>query len=187
MSVLSDVDIVSAYQTGDLEIIDFSDECLRSSSYLLRLHTNLLLHDANTSVIDTKSTDTFSQFKSEDIPSDGFILEPGRIYLGASHERVRLGRTLCGELAILSCYARIGLQLNFGSNFVAATYGSSKPSRLTFELINMSRNAIRIYSGVKFCHIRFSYHNSPCRARYEGIYAGGEDIVPANFALKPAR
>lgn len=187
MSVLSDADILQAQNGAELEIIDFDVQCLRSSSYLLRLHDRLLVRDSAPVVIDSRSTDTASLFSEVTIPAEGYVLEPGKLYLASSVERLRLGHNLCADMGLLSCYARIGLNLNFGSNFVAATFGMGIASRLTLEIINLSHDRIRIYPGVKFCHLRFHQQLSPSRSPYSGIYAAGEQTLPTNFNLKPAR
>ena len=187
MSVLSDTDIFLIQNSEELMIVEMSNDCLRSSSYLLRLNDLILVRDGDPTIIDSRCTDTRSLFKEIKIPDIGFILEPQVLYLGASLEKLRLGNGICGELSLLSCYARIGINLNFGSNFVAATFGEDEPSRVVFEIINLSRDRILIYPGVKFCHLRLHKQKSRSKLSYSGIYSAGENIVASNFGRKPAK
>ncbi|QHC96692.1 MULTISPECIES: dCTP deaminase [unclassified Pseudomonas] len=187
MSVWSDTDILNGHNGEDLQIVDFNPDCLRSSSYLLRLHDRMLVRQSTAVTIDSRSTDTAALFTEVQIPPEGYVLEPGVLYLASSVERLRLGNNVCAEMGLLSCYARIGMNLNFGSNFIAATFGEREPSRLTLEIINLSRDNIRLYPGVKLCHLRVHQQRSPSRTTYSGIYAAGEQTLPTNFNLKPAR
>lgn len=187
MTVLSDGDILRAIDAGEVAIDGFDAGCMRPSSYVLRLSSDILVRDGSAKVIDTKSTDTQSLFRRDIIDVEGYPLLPNKLYLARSVECVSLSAGICGDLSLLSCYARLGLLLNFGSNQVAATYGLRGSSALTFEIMNLSQDTIVIYPEVKFCHLRISRHESKAKRSYGGIYSSGSAITPANFQRKPAR
>jgi dCTP deaminase len=185
--MFSNVDIEKEIAIGHLSIQDFNPECMRPSSYLLRLDKVILSMQEGIEEIDTKKTDTAEYFNEHVMTEDGFLLEPGGFYLGSSIEKISLPKSICADMFQLSCYARVGLSINFSSNLVAASFGISKPSSLTFEIKNESSRSIRIYPFVKFCHIRFHYHNSESTQVYRGIYSGQTQAKAANFNAKPAR
>lgn len=187
MSVLSNHDLTAAMELRQIVIDEFNADCVRPSSYLLRLSKYLLVRSGPPRVIDSKATDTNSMFNEIQIPETGYRLEPNVLHLARSVERIGLSAGICGDLGLLSCYARLGISLNFGSNQVAATYGEGRSSCVTFEVMNMSPDTVIIYPGVKFCHLRFFRHYSPSTVRYKGIYASGDVILAANFAEKPAK
>jgi len=185
--ILSNTDINSEIAKGNLKIADFNEDCMRPSSYLLRLNNSLLRLRDGFEEIDTKKTDTAQYFDSYDIAGEGLIVRPGDFYLGSSLEKLSIPLNMCADLFQLSCYARIGLSINFSSNLVASSFGISKPSALTFEIKNLSNRNIRIYPFVKFCHIRFQYHKTMASQKYNGIYSGQSTAKASNFKQKPAR
>ncbi|MFY8284334.1 dCTP deaminase [Pseudoalteromonas sp. SSMSWG5] len=185
--ILSNTDISSEITKGSLRIANFNEDCMRPSSYLLRLNNHLLRLRDGEAEIDTKKTDTADYFDSYEIGNEGFILKPGDFYLGSSVEKLSIPLSMCADLFQLSCYARIGLSVNFSSNLVASSFGISEPSTLTFEIKNLSNRDIRIYPYVKFCHIRFLYHETQASQKYNGIYSGQSVAKASNFEQKPAR
>jgi len=186
MSVLSNEEIKDHLKVGEIVIDGFEKACMRPSSYLLRISPDLLFRSGEPALIDTRVTDTRSLFTATTIPEDGYCLEPGVLHLARSVERISLTSSICGELGLLSCYARVGVSLNLGSNQVAATFGANRPSSIVFEIVNSSQDTLIIYPGVKFCHLRFARHLVPASVTYPGIYASGDSILPADFSRKPA-
>lgn len=185
--ILSNIDILDSLTSGNIVISDFIEDCMRPSSYLLRIDNKLLKMKSSNSEIDTKSCNTASIFDEIFIGEEGLIINPGDFFLASSIEKISLNHTICGDLFQLSCYARIGLNINFSSCHIAATFGINKPSAITFEIKNDSRNKIRIYPHVKFCHLRLQQHLTPASKQYTGIYAGKDEAMASNFHLKPAR
>ena len=185
--MLSNVDIIEFCKSGEIIIQGFEEECLRPSSYLLRIGNTILESKCCNSEIDTRSSDTASLFEKKIFNEDGIVLNPNILYLLSSHEKIGLSKQIYGELCQLSSLSRLGLCVNFSSTLVSATYGFKKPSSLTFEVINLSTNPIRIYPYVKFVHIKFGVHLSKCDMDYPGIYSGHSGPTPANFELKPSR
>ncbi|MEQ9968150.1 hypothetical protein ABRP72_03040 [Pectobacterium carotovorum] len=185
--IYSNKDIIDRLDKKNIEIVNFSSDCMRSSSYLLRIDDKILKMKSSDSIIDTKSTNTSSYFDELIMDDSGLVINPGEFYLGSSVEKISLDTTVCGELFQLSCYARIGLNINFSSCHIAATFGIDRPSAITFEITNNSPNKIKIYPRVKLCHLRFHQHLTPSTISYTGIYAKKDEIMASNFKLKPAR
>ncbi|MDO0821302.1 dCTP deaminase [Desulfosporosinus nitroreducens] len=184
----SNVEIESALSSGNLIIENYIEECLRPSSYLLRINNTIFEEKKdNGIIIDTKSTNTQSLFNEIVIDNKGYMLKPNTLYLFSSVERVSLTNELAGILNLLSSLARIGLCANFSSNLVAATFGCDKPSSITFEVANLSSASIIIYPYVKFCHISFFEHKVASSLIYNGIYSGHDLPKPADFSKKPSK
>jgi dCTP deaminase len=184
--MLSNVEILKEIKDGNIVIENFFEDCLKPSSYVLRISDKVYCLTHDLAEIDTKATNTNEFFVSKKIPEEGFLIVPGRFYLLSSIEKISLSSKIAGTLSQLSCYARIGLNTNFGSNHVSSTFGKINTSSITFEIKNEINRPIRIYPGVKFCHLNFFLHESESTLNYEGIYQGLEPI-PANFLLKPAK
>jgi dCTP deaminase len=185
--ILSSDCIKERINEGSFLIKNFQDSSIRPASYLLRLNKNILLMKQLDEEVDTKNTDTEHFFEALEIPDEGLVLKPNSFILGSSVELLSLPDDLCGELSQLSCYARIGLSINFSANYVAPTFGSSNPSSITFEIKNESCNDIRIYPKVNFCHIRFMKLTARVAKPYDGIYGGHSGPKAADFNRKPAK
>ncbi|MCC3705558.1 2'-deoxycytidine 5'-triphosphate deaminase [Rouxiella badensis] len=185
--IYSNKNIFDKLDEKNIEILNFSKDCMRSSSYLLRIDDKLLKMKKSDYVIDTKSTNTSSFFDEVIMDDSGLVINPGEFYLGSSVEKISLDTTVCGELFQLSCYARVGLNINFSSCHIAATFGIGRPSAITFEITNNSPNKIKIYPGVKLCHLRFHQQLTSSTLSYTGIYAEKDEAMASNFELKPAR
>jgi Deoxycytidine deaminase len=185
--IYSNKDILDGLEAEHIEILNFSRDCMRPSSYLLRIDAKLLKMKPTDSIIDTKSTNTSFFFDDVIMSDSGLVINPGEFYLASSVEKISLDSTVCGDLFQLSCYARIGLNINFSSCHIAATFGVGRPSAITFEIINNSPNKIKIYPGVKFCHLRFTRHVTPSSVIYTGIYSERDEAMASDFELKPAK
>ncbi|WP_404468652.1 dCTP deaminase [Sutcliffiella horikoshii] len=185
--MLSDVDLISLLEKGIIKITEFNHECLRPSSYLLRIGETILEEKETCKLIDTKSTDTKEFYYEKKITEEGFILKPGGFYLASSIEKVSIPPDYVAILNQLSSFARIGLAINFSSNLIAASFGMKSPSTITFEIKNLSANNIKIYPNVKLCHLSLFKHESKPDRVYNGIYGGRISPTPSNFLIKPSR
>ncbi|WP_407692897.1 dCTP deaminase [Pyxidicoccus xibeiensis] len=183
---LSSAEIQEARRVGELVIDGFDPDSLRPSSYLLKIGRRILVERAVGGVIDTRVTDASVMFEEREMDESGFVVEPGQFYLASSVEALRLSPRLSGQLSLLSSLARCGLA-GLSSNLICATFGSDAPGTITFEIANVSRQRIRIYPGVRWCHVFLSWHREPSDLQYRGIYSGASRPMPADFSRKPSR
>lgn len=183
----SDNDIKKAIIEGKIIIQNYSEDCIRSSSYLLRLNEIVLEKINTSSLIDTKSTDLSELFEKKIISEEGFVIEPNKLYLFSSFEKVSLSKDIAGLMTQLSSMARIGLSVNFSSILVSSTFGNNNPSSLTFEVINLSNNPIKVYPYVKFVHLCLFNHSTPSSYIYNGIYGNSDIPKASNFNKKPSK
>jgi dCTP deaminase len=108
--ILSGLEIKRQMRLGNIVISPFDEACVNPNSYNLKLHDELLVYTDD--VLDMKkSLDT----ERITIPPDGFVLQPGRLYLGRTHERTATnsfvpmleGRSSIGRLRLVySCDGR---------------------------------------------------------------------------------
>lgn len=106
MSVLVDRDILEAIERGTIVITPFDLKCLGTNSYDVHLAPTLRVYRTS----PVKVLDTHEQAETEDIviPSYGFVLQPGELYLAStvehteSHEHVPMlnGRSSTGRLGL---------------------------------------------------------------------------------------
>lgn len=79
--ILSDRKILDSINEGQIVIEPFNRDCLGTNSYDVHLGKWLACYDAE--VLDAKSHNTITHFL---IPDDGYVLQPGRLYLGVTQE-----------------------------------------------------------------------------------------------------
>ena len=79
--ILSDTNILEAIARKEIVIEPFSRDCLGSNSYDVHLGKHLAVYiDA---VLDAKKHNVIRHFE---IPEDGYVLNPGILYLGVTEE-----------------------------------------------------------------------------------------------------
>jgi dCTP deaminase len=79
--ILSDTKILEAIARGEIVIEPFDRECLGSNSYDVHLGKHLAVYVDE--VLDAKK---HNQIKELIIPEEGFVLQPGTLYLGVTEE-----------------------------------------------------------------------------------------------------
>ena len=79
--ILSDVKILEGIENGEIIIEPFDREKLGTNSYDVHLSKHLAVYKENE--LDAKIHNQVDHFE---IPSDGFVLLPGELYLGVTEE-----------------------------------------------------------------------------------------------------
>lgn len=131
---------------GDTLFIEpFNKSQVNPNSYNLRLHNELLVYTDD--VLDMKKLPTTQQII---IPEEGYLLEPGRLYLGRTLEFTR-SEGVVPMLEGRSSIGRLGLYIHVTAGF--GDVGFAGYWTLEMHCIH----PIRIYPGVEICQI--FYHN----------------------------
>lgn len=79
--ILSDTKILEAIKSGDIVIEPFRQHCLGTNSYDVHLSKYLAVYTDD--MLDAKKHNAIRHF---DIPEEGFVLQPGQLYLGVTEE-----------------------------------------------------------------------------------------------------
>ena len=101
--ILSDKHILQEIEKGTIVIEPFKSECLGTNSYDVHLGKHLATYIDR--VLDAKAHNKIQHFE---IPKDGFVLQPGTLYLGVTLEYTEThahvpfleGKTSTGRLGI---------------------------------------------------------------------------------------
>lgn len=134
---------IERLQGEEIHIDPFLSEQLNPNSYNLRLHDELLVYQNQ--LLDMKQDNPVEKVL---IPQKGLILEPGRLYLGRTAERIRAdyhvpvleGRSSIGRLGILV-------------HFTAGLGNIGSDGYWTLEISCVQ--PVRIYPDVEICQIYF--------------------------------
>lgn len=134
--ILSDHEIITEVKNGNIVIEPFRREALGSNSYDVHLGKTLALYDAK--VLDARQKNSVSCF---DIPEDGFVLMPDKLYLGATMEYTETHRHV-PFLEGKSSVGRLGIDIH-------ATAGKGDIGFKNFWTLEISaRMPVRVYAGM---------------------------------------
>jgi dCTP deaminase len=176
--ILSGADIQKR-QGGDIVIDPFVPDQLNPNSYNLRLHNELLVYEEV--VLDMRRP---NRHRRIEIPPEGFVLDPGRLYLGRTLERTET-HNLVPMLEGRSSIGRLGL-------FVHVTAGFGDVGFCGYWTLEMfAVHPIRIYAGVEICQIFYHTLEGDVREYSSDKYQHNRDIQPSllykEFATQPDR
>ena len=79
--ILSDQEILKEIAAGNIIIEPFERHCLGTNSYDVHLGKHLAMYTED--VLDARQPNSIEHFE---IPEEGFVLEPGNLYLGVTKE-----------------------------------------------------------------------------------------------------
>lgn len=130
---------------NDIVIEPFSDDQLNPNSYNLKLHDELMIYKSD--VLDMKSNNETETIK---IPEEGFVLEPGQLYLARTLEYTET-KNLVPMILGRSSVGRLGIAVHLTSGFGDIGFCGYWTLQLTCV------NKVRIYPNMKICQI--FYHD----------------------------
>jgi dCTP deaminase len=151
----------------DIIIEPYDDKFLNPNSYNLTLHDELLVYKE--SVLDMKKA---NETQLLNIPPEGFVIEPGRLYLGRTRELTET-KNLVPMLEGRSSVGRLGL-------FVHITAGFGDIGFRGFWTLEISSiQPVRIYAGVQICQIFYHTVEGEFTEYKSGKYQGNTGIQPS--------
>ena len=127
----------------DILIEPFNEGQLNSNSYNMRLHDELLVYDGV--LLDMKKENGTRSLK---IPTEGLVLEPGKLYLGRTVEYTET-HSLVPMLEGRSSIGRLGMYVHVTAGF--GDVGFKGFWTLEIHCIQ----PIRIYAGVEVCQVYY--------------------------------
>jgi len=152
---------------SDIVIDPYDRKLLNPNSYNLRLSDELLVY--KNPVLDMAKPNDYEKIS---IPSEGLLLETGRLYLGRTMEFTAT-ENLVPMLEGRSSVGRLGLFIHITAGFGDVGFRGF----WTLEIICVQ--PVRVYSGVEICQI--FYHT--LEGRYEnyksGKYQNNQGIQPS--------
>lgn len=151
----------------NIQIDPFDPRRINPNSYNLSLHHELLVYEEV--VLDLRSP---NRFRRIEIPPEGFVLNPGQLYLGRTVERTET-RNLVPMIEGRSSIGRLGL-------FVHVTAGFGDIGFCGFWTLEMyAVQPIRIYAGIEICQIIYHEIVGDVREYRSDKYQNNSDIQPS--------
>lgn len=155
-------------QIGKNIIIEpYNEKLLNPNSYNLRLHNELLVYENN--VLDMKIP---NQTKKIIIPEEGLLLEPGKLYLGRTHEYTATEKYV-PMLEGRSSIGRLGLFIHVTAGFGDVGFKGF----WTLEIFCVQ--PIKIYPMVEICQIYYHSIEGNYDVYKSGKYQNNTGIQPS--------
>lgn len=176
--ILSDEKIIEEVKNGNITISDFDPTRVNPNSYDLLLGDYLKVYIDNE--LDCK---TSSETKTIEIPDEGFVLQPGELYLAFTKEIA--GSSLYHpQLKGKSSLARKSLNIDCTASFGDVGFINN----WTLELFVVK--PLRIYKDMKICQIYFTKvygnvavsYDKKADSKYNGDNKAKESLYHLNYA-----
>lgn len=178
--ILTGKEIEAARLRGEIEITPFQPQQINPNSYDLRLDEEMLVYKTSpwkrlgrflglaTPDLDVRVKNPTEGLR---IPTEGLILEPGRVYLGCTEE-ILSSDTFVSVVDGKSSIGRLGLFIHVTAGYVDIGYRG----QVTLELV--ATQPIRVYAGMRIAQVR--YHRVEGEVSlYQGNYVGETALGPA--------
>lgn len=160
--ILSDKSILEAVRNGNIVIDPFDPNMLGTNSYDVHLSKYLAIYESN--LLDAKAHNKISHFE---IPEDGFVLQPGVLYLGVTEEYTETHTTV-PFLEGKSSVGRLGIDIH-------ATAGKGDVGFCNTWTLEIScTQPVRVYGGMPIGQLIYftvegdiqNYYNRKPGAKY---------------------
>ncbi len=160
--ILTDLKIKEAIDNGEILIEPYRPECLGTNSYDVHLGKYLAVYKDE--ILDAKKHNTVDHFE---IPDDGYVLEPGELYLGVTEEYTETHQTV-PFLEGKSSIGRLGIDIH-------ATAGKGDVGFCNSWTLEISCvKPVRVYAGMPIGQLIYfmiegdvqNYYNRKPGAKY---------------------
>ena len=160
--ILSDKKILEAIETGQIVVEPFRRECLGTNSYDVHLSKFLAVYENHE--LDAKQHNTIKEVV---IPEEGFVIQPGILYLGVTEEYTETHHSV-PFLEGKSSVGRLGIDIH-------ATAGKGDVGFCNTWTLEIScTQAVRVYGGMPIGQLIYfavagditNYYNEKKSAKY---------------------
>jgi dCTP deaminase len=176
--ILTDVQILAEIENGNIKIEPFDKDCLGTNSYDVHLSKHLATyHDE---ILDAKKHNTIVHFE---IPEEGYILLPNRLYLGSTLEYTETFNAV-PFLEGKSSVGRLGIDIH-------ATAGKGDIGFCNHWTLEISvSQPVRVYAGMPIGQLIYFeakgqvlnyYHQKPSAKYNERSPLPKESMMWKNF------
>lgn len=163
--VLTGLEILNQINLGNIFISDFDIKRLNPNSYNLRLHNELRIYKLGGRMGAPGCLDMKQKAETVpiEIPEEGFILQPGMLYLGRTAEMTKT-HGFVPQIEGRSSIARLGIDIH-----KTAGWGDDGFENFwTLEIV--ATHPVRVYPFVEVCQIIYMKTFGDASMKYHGKY-----------------
>lgn len=153
--ILVDGYIKKYINSGSIKIIPFNPENLGSNSYDLTLGNKLLIYKEQ--ILDCKKDNPTQEII---IPEEGYVLQPGELYLGYVNEYTKCGKDLVPCIEGKSSIARLGISVHLTAGFGDVSFSG----HFTLEITSVL--PVRIYPNMPIAQVYWTMTLGNCEVPY---------------------
>jgi dCTP deaminase len=172
--ILTGSEIERMVGQGRITIHPFDPRCLQPNSYDLHLGDALACYEAGgvyNRVLDPRED---SPTCALHLSGEGMVLEPNRVYLGSTVERVG-SMEFVPRIDGKSSLGRLGVLVHLTAGFVDLGFEAA----LTLEIAVVQ--PVRLYAGMPVCQVSFSTTLGDRTIQYAGRYQGQQGPTPSRM------
>lgn len=160
--MLTGHEIMKQIKKGNIGIEPFNLEQLNPNSYNVRLADRLKVYEPGVILDPKKNNDCYTEIV---IPDYGFVLSPGKLYIGATKEIISSDKFI-SAIDGRSSIGRLGMQIHLTAGF--GDLGFKGTYTLEITVIN----PVRIYPGLPIAQVYFEKPDGKIDFLYHGRYQG---------------
>lgn len=166
-------EILKQIKKGNIEIKPFDINCLNPNSYNVHLSNKLKAYDSNYT-LDLKTQN--NHFDEIVIPQDGIILQPGRLYIGATQEIISSDKFI-SAIDGRSSIGRLGMQIHLTAGFGDIGFNGTYTLEITVV------QPVRIYPGFEIAQVYFQKPCGKINFLYKGRYQGQKNPTESKSSV----
>ena len=169
--ILTGKEIYKEVLAGNVIIDPFDDSLINPNSYNYRLGLELKIPCQQ--ILDPKRV---NKWKTITIPEDGILIEPGRVYLGHTYEKIGSSKFVVSLIG-RSSVGRLGLYLQLSSDL--GQLGAVHQWTLELTVVQ----PLRIYPLMRIGQVSFWKPEGDITILYSGKYRDTNSPTPSRFWL----
>lgn len=158
-------EILKQMKKKNIDIDPFDINNLNPNSYNVHLSNKLKVYN-NNAVLDLKSNNNY--FNEVIIPSDGLILLPNTLYIGATKETISSDKFI-SAIDGRSSIGRLGIQIHLTAGFGDIGFHGTYTLEITVV------QPVRIYPDFPIAQVYFEKPTGKVDFLYNGRYQGQKD------------
>lgn len=175
MSILTGDFIKKAVKAGQIFIDPFNEDRVGPNSYDLALGSKLLRYRSGFEKLDKPlNVKVDNPVYEIEIPEHGFILRPGKLYLGHTIEKCGSDHYVCC-LEGRSSVGRLGIQVHQTAGF--GDLGFKQQWTLEITVVD----SIMVFPRMKICQAMFYTVYGDIKKLYKGKYTDQDGPVPSRL------
>lgn len=178
MSILTGSEIDKQVRAGRIFIDPYNPKRLNPNSYNVRLGPKLLCYKLSPfQCLSTRSVSPTQEYK---ILEDGFLLEPGRLYLGSTIEAGGSDYYV-PEITGRSSGGRLGLQIHSTAALGDLGFSGNAEYSATWTLEIMVVHPLRVFAEDEVAQLVFTTAEGKIDRLYRGKYAKQQGPVASKL------
>ncbi len=164
--ILSDRDILSAIERGEIKIDPFDINMLGPCSVDLTLSSKFRLFRPGT-IVDPMSLESVERgAELIDTKGEPFLISPGQFVLARTREKIAISKRLAAVLEGRSSIARLGVIVH-AAGLINPGSGLKKPVPMILEIFCENTSPVKLYPGMRIVQIMFLKLSSPAKVGYD--------------------